>query len=379
MERTGKSQMIRVAIDVRVLTHDAYPSGVGQYIIGLLKALASVRERITAVPVADTRGFYPDHLNHLWPLTIVPPFLSLPWQQTALPAWLAKFQLDAFLGPAFVLPWWGKTPSAVTIHDLTPFHPECAMNEATRRYLKTMIPSAIRRAHKVVTVSPDIAAEVVSRFNIRPTKVTVIPPVIELPDDISRKPDCHQRLILSLASVEPRKNLVRLIQAFDQFATQVDVPVKLVLAGRLGADTRRVEDAIVQARHKADIVLAGYVPETEKLALLNRASVVVSTSLYEGFLMPVVEAMQAGVPVLSHRVGILKNAPPGSYYCLQDTASIQEIVSGLKLAVTCYEGQMKMTHVARQWASQFKTRPVGDLLATMFEEIVSSARDRPGR
>ena len=187
-------------------------------------------------------------------------------------------------------------PVAVTIHDLQPLdHPE-NFPLVKRRYLGLALPRSIRRADLVVAVSDHVGRRIVDRLGVDPGRVVTVPigteTVVAEPAHPSDPPT-----ILYPAVTHPHKNHVMLVEAFTLLADHHPT-VRLVLTGAAGAADAEVDSAIAASRHGDRITRPGRIPADDLAARLVAATVVAFPSTYEGFGIPVLEAMAAGVPVL---------------------------------------------------------------------------------
>ncbi len=200
-----------------------------------------------------------------------------------------------------------RAPVVVTVHDVTFIRfPELCTPD-TLRYPR-LLERAIQRGAVVHTPSEFVADEIREFFSIPPDRVVPIHPGI--PDVITgdrvagARAAGGDRYVLALGTIEPRKNLPTLIEAFDRVARH-DEDLRLVLAGPPGWDTERVAAAIGRARAADRIVALGFVADQRRGDLLAGAAVFAYPSLYEGFGFPPLEAMRAGVPVVASTAGSL--------------------------------------------------------------------------
>jgi len=256
----------------------------------------------TVVPAgvrAATRPMAARPLREVWRRAEVPP---IEW-------WTGP--VDVVHGPNFVVPPARHAARIATVHDLTPVHFPELCNADTLAY-----PGLIRRALKggawIHTPSQHIADEVVEAFGADPDRVVAIPNgVSDLgPDAPGRDAEAGRQLagtaryVLALGTIEPRKDFPLLVAAFDELAaTHADI--RLVVAGLDGWGVDDFARALARATHAARITRLGWVGPDERAALLRGATVLAYPSRYEGFGLPPLEAMSAGVPVVATDAGAL--------------------------------------------------------------------------
>ena len=214
--------------------------------------------------------------------------------------WLAPRtrRLDAVHHLGGRIPVRTGAPAAVTIHDLQPLdHPE-HFSVVKRAYLTRALPRSIRRADVVVTVSNTVARQVVDRFGVSGDRVVVVSPGVVPPTAISGLPrPPGPPTILYPAVTHPHKRHVLLVEAFHLLGDRHPT-VRLVLTGGAGRAEADVRHAIEQGPHANRIERTGWIPAGAMVERLASSSVVAFPSTYEGFGIPVLEAMAAGVPVL---------------------------------------------------------------------------------
>ncbi len=234
---------------------------------------------------------------------------------------LGKFvddlSVDLFHGPHYQVPLKMKTKSVVTIHDMTMItHPE--VHKFTKRlYFTKMIPFAIKKSEAIITVSQHTADDV-AKLGLANEKITVAPLGVNTSRFTANTPGVRPyksdktdsnllkgrgiegSFIAFLGLIEPRKCVPTLVRAFSKIAE--DFPEhKLVIAGAEGWGIDEVRTAIAESKTSSRIVLPGRLSDDEVPALLRECDVFVYPSMYEGFGMPVIEAMACGAPVITTR------------------------------------------------------------------------------
>ena len=217
---------------------------------------------------------------------------------------------DVVHGTNFVVPPTRRAARVVTVHDLTPVRFPEMCDDYTRTY-PHLVRRALAQGAWVHTPSRFVAAEVVELLGARPERVVAVhhgipldpcaapPPPGALPEPARGAP-----YLLALGTVEPRKDIPTLVRAFDAVAGQVP-DLRLVVAGPEGWGETAYYEAVRRAAHRDRIVRLGWVGGDQRSALLRHATVYVYPSLYEGFGFPPLEAMVAGVPVVTTTAGAL--------------------------------------------------------------------------
>lgn len=319
---------MRIAIDYTPAI--AQSAGIGRYVRSLVDALARLEsgdEYLLLSADAPTEArLFPSgpalrpRIIQLagWP--IGNRRLTILWHRLRLPLPVEIFtgQADVFHGTDFALPPALGAPRVVTIHDLAFLsHPQYA-TPSLARYLAAVVPRSLQRADAIIAISETTAADIVTRYGLARDRITVISPGV----DGSFKPvtdrqalatiDAHYRLehplALAIGTVEPRKRYDHLIAAFAQARRRPGGPRMLAIAGRRGWLYESVYQAVEEHRVADAVRFLDYVPENDLSALYSTADVLAMPSAYEGFGIPVIEAMACGVPVVCSDGGALPEA-----------------------------------------------------------------------
>jgi glycosyltransferase involved in cell wall biosynthesis len=247
------------------------------------------------------------------------PMARVAWEQLIAPFALAGLRPDLVHGMAFATPIAWPGPSVVTVYDLSFVRYPGGFRPANRIYLRLITRVACRRARRVIAISESGKAEIGAAFGLDPARIDVAQPGVgeafgPLPPDEVRAFRAAQglpeRFILYLGTIEPRKNLETLLHAYAHLPQRAD-GVGLVIAGGRGWLYERVFGLIEQLGLAGQVITAGYV-EGESLPMwYNAATVFAYPSLYEGFGLPVIEAVACGTPVVaSHSTSLPEAVGP---------------------------------------------------------------------
>lgn len=255
------------------------------------------------------------------------------FELTGLPVLIRRSDVDVFHGPVNTVPMGIGVPAVVTVHDLAFLRFPEQVTARRYRYLKRMIGSSVRRSRLVLTPSEATRADVIERYGVAPERVVVTPLGVDTRYQASTSTDVREQLglrrpfVLYVGTIEPRKNLPRLIDASNH--VQDEFEHDLVLAGPDGWLMDDVEQAIAGYRFAERLRRIGFVDDDVLAGLYREADVVAIPSLYEGFGLPVLEALSVGAVVLTSSVSSLPEVA-GDAAELVDPRSIDAIADGLR-------------------------------------------------
>lgn len=224
---------------------------------------------------------------------------------------LSKQKSLIFHGTNFTLTPSMNGKSVITIHDLAyMIYPETTSERIYRHHTR-WVPYSAQKAERIIAISEHTKNDIIRLLNIPETKIDIIPLAADpsfrpLPADIVertlRKLSLPQQYILFVGTLEPRKNLLGLFKTYELLLRNIDRPLKLVVVGAKGWKFSPLFDFIESRNLEQHVIFAGYIDDEDLPAVYNGASVYVMPSVYEGFGLPILEAMQCGIPVIGSNV-----------------------------------------------------------------------------
>ena len=301
---------MRIALDISTVRGRI--TGVGLVAYHLWRTLCQHPD-VELIPIA------PEFMPDTWPHTDAinghrtRSFSTrLGWLQFDVPAWIHRHPVDLVHFTNFLAPLGFRHPYVVHIHDLSVFR-HAQTHPIHRRWVfSTWIPATVRRAHRVITVSRWMAREIASYFDLDPGRVVTVyngidPLFRRLPTRAYRATLERYRLdapyFLIVSELNPRKNIDTVLRAFAK-AHRTVPHLLLVLVGPRGLHARHTLD-LIRTLHLEDRVrVLGYVPRRDLVHIYNGATAVLYPSRYEGFGLPILEALATGTPVLASRIPV---------------------------------------------------------------------------
>lgn len=242
------------------------------------------------------------------PVATQNPLVRIPWEQAALPFRATLDHVDVLHGTVNVIPWLAPVPTVVTVHDLAFMRYPERFPPAKARYLRTAVQLSARRATQIITVSEHTRQDLIEFFRVQEERVTVIHSGVDArfhPGDadaaarVRGEKTGGRRFVLYVGTLEPRKNLDVLIRAFAAAKRTGGSNRALVLVGARGWMDSHLFALVNELDLGEHVVFAGYVPSDELPGWYNAADLFAYPSAYEGFGLPLLEAMACGVPAIT--------------------------------------------------------------------------------
>ena len=365
---------------------EARKAGVGQYCYHLIRSLVSLAERshyytcyfrhASPDPLLALR--LPDDVSE----QITARGMSFPclWAQMRLPLEFRQHPQDVYFFPSSVVPLLNQPEkSVVTVHDLAfLFFQEC-FSPALRNWLKIATERSVKKAKKVIAVSEATRQDLLAYYQTDPEKVIVIhhgvderfnPQKTEVIDKVKQRYHIAGDYVLCVGTLQRRKNIPRLLQAFYLLKQKYQHPQKLVLVGQKFSDLP--EDEIFSTMKRLsleqDVIWTGYIEHEEMPAIMSGAEVFVLPSLYEGFGMPVLEAMACGTPVACSNTSSLPEVV-GDNGVVFDPYSVDDMAETLHYLLLKQELRQELSEQGRVKATRFSWESCASKTLDVLESV----------
>jgi glycosyltransferase involved in cell wall biosynthesis len=373
---------MRLALHVDQLFF-AVPGGVGTYIRNLVPALAG-RDPSLEVTLFHAR-FEPQRTDEPWmeafareeldgSIRTLYPRWNLA-ARPALPPSLRSADLMHAMSASAVPPVADDQRLVVTVHDLAFDRYPGMFPRTWRAVYRLGLRAVVRRAHAIVTPSRNTAEDLLSRTDVDPRKLHVVPEAAALPQSVVDVGEALSRLkvrppyVVFVGTIEPRKNLVRLVRAYRRVAA-TGVPHALVLAGPLGWHHESLMRELA-LEGPGEIVMTGSLAPDDLDAVYRAADAFVYPSVYEGFGLPVLEAMTRGVPVVASNTSSLPEVT-GDAALGVNPRSIREIAAAIESLCTDVDLAERLAAAGRQRAERFSWDETAAKTLEVYERVLEA-------
>ncbi|MGA3085215.1 MAG: glycosyltransferase family 1 protein [Thermodesulfobacteriota bacterium] len=358
---------MKIAIDVRTVLPNR--SGVGNYVLHLVQNLRQVDPEPIYYFLAQKKNLFLlgnlareqnplltifSHENHP---------LSDFWEHFILPIRLKKMGINVFHGPASLIPFrkdhYGLI---VTIHDLVAFLFPETIPLKYGAYMRYLLRQAVKKADKIIAVSHHTKKDLIRILKVSSEKIVVIheaPSPIFFPYDkkeaqarLKQQYGITKKFIYHLGNIEPRKNLIVLLEAFTRVCQDLGNEYQLVVSGQKGWLTRSLSHFLKNYPAQDQVLFTGYVPMEHIPMFMNSAELFVFPSLYEGFGLPVLEAMSCGTPIISSNRSSIPEIV-GSAGILVDPTDTQELADRIIGLLRNPEEKMRLSQLGKEQSARF--------------------------
>ncbi|MBC7828795.1 MAG: glycosyltransferase family 4 protein [Chitinophagaceae bacterium] len=336
---------MKIVVNTRLLRAN-HMDGIGWFTYNTLKYITTNNPGIEFHFLFDS-GIDEQFLfsKNIVPHSLFPPakhaILNIAWFEWSVSRYLKKANPALFLSPDGILcmGWNGKQYGV--IHDINFVHIPTDLKWANRKFYSYFFPRYAVKASRLATVSEYSKNDIIKTFGTDPGKIDVVycginsfykPVTEEIKKEVKKKYSRGAEFFVFVGTLHPRKNIIRLLQAFEIFKQSVSSDIKLLLVGREMFRTREMHNFRDGMRHKDDVIFTGQLPVDELKIVFASALCLTFVPYFEGFGIPPIEAMQCDVPVIA-----------------SNTTSVPEVVGDAALVVDPYDTKAIANAMQRIW------------------------------
>lgn len=309
------------------------------------------------------------------------PLLYRLWFDWLLPRKLHALKADAFISPDGYLALRSNVPTLAVVHDLNfEHHPE-DLPKAYRDYYRSYFPRFARHATRLGTVSEYSRRDIATTYGVPEGRIDVIHngvgavyrPLSELEKSEAAKEFTGDHpYIVCIGSLNPRKNIARLLQAFDELLDQHPSDLRLLVVGERMWWDGRMEEAWQRMRHQDRVIFTGRLQQTDLHRALGGATALAFVSYFEGFGIPVAEAMRCGVPVVAAEATSLPEvAGDAAHYC--DPFNVSDIARALHEVCSDPDRRKQLSEAGIKRAQRYTWEHAATALWSSFERMAKDA------
>lgn len=366
-------------------SRDYRAAGISWYMYNLLRNLPSAgdKHRYTVFLGDDNaRQGFPQLGAKPSSLPTVNPVVRVFWEQAVQPFLLLKEGIDLLHSLAFVQPVFLPCRGIITIYDLSfmlfpeHFHP------LRRLYLRLGTGHSAQKAQRIIAISASTKRDIIRLLGIEEGRVDVVPcgvgedflPVEsqEVLDDFRRRRSLPERMILFVGTLEPRKNLATLLKAYALLGKKAQPP-RLIIGGARGWQHEHVFSVVEELGLNEAVIFPGYIPREELPLWYNAADLFIYPSLYEGFGLPLLEAMACGTPVITSNISSLPEVVDGAGI-LVDPGSVEDMAEAMRQVLSDSSLRTEMRRKGSARAREFSWRKTAERTVEVYEQAMIDSR-----
>ena len=333
----------------------------------VVERLAAQHPQITYIPVSWSESR---------------PIARVTWEQLTLPSIIRQRHIDVLHSPANVLP--ERLPRScagvVTLHDLAFMRFPNILKRSKRLYHRTFTIRSLQRATMVITDSDSTKQDAIELVGVPAERIQTVYLAVdprfsneikaEELEAFRQKQALTKGFLLYLGTLEPRKNITTIIEAYAQLRQKYAIEEKLVLAGGKGWFYDAIFEKVQKLGLESEVMFPGYVADSEQALWYSAASAFVYPSLYEGFGLPVAEALSCGTPVVTSNVSSLPEAGADIALCV-DPQNVEAMAEVLYKALTDAAYRQKCRTMAPTVAQRFSPQRMVEQIIAIYEQAAA--------
>ena len=367
-------------------------SGMSRYVSNLITQFALISDddffEVLAHYSASTEymaGVNNDNVNSVnvaeW---LTHPLLNVAWHQSALPALCRRREYDVLFLPAASrrTPFQTPCPMIGTVHDLSPFHVSGKYDHSRNFYQTRVLPLLLRRLTHIIAISESTKRDIQKYVGVPEERITVVhhaadtdvfyPREQNAAIEAVRSYGIRSPYIIYTSRIEsPGKNHLRLIRAFEKLKKEETIPHQLVVAGADWNGAKDVHDMAARSPYSNDILFTGFARGKDLPDLYCGADMLVFPSLFEGFGLPILEAMACGVPVACSNLSSMPEIAGGAAV-LFNPLDVESIANGIFSILSSKERTIDMGNRGLKRAADFSWEKTASKTLDVIHKVAQS-------
>lgn len=321
--------------------------------------------------------------DNVTPLILSPqarhPILFYWWFEFSVANFLNKYKPDLFLSPDGYLSLNAKCKQLAVIHDISFKHYPNDVSYLVRKYYNYFFPKFARKANRIATVSHFSKEDIAESYKIERSKIDVVfngcndtykPIAAGIQSEIKKRYSNGCDYFLFVGSLHPRKNIARLFRAFDQFKETTGSNVKLIIVGKKYYWTTEIKNTHLNMKFKEDVIFTGRLSNEDLNSVLGAALALTYVPYFEGFGIPILEAMNCDTPVITSNVTSMPEVAADAAI-LVDPFSVESIATGMSKIYNGPELRKQLIEKGRIRKCEFSWNKTADLLWESVEKTIN--------
>ena len=373
-------------MNVRFLLKDRL-EGIGWFSFETLKRIVLAHPEISFHFLFD-RPYDPSFIfaSNVKPIVLAPqarhPILWHIWFQYSVRKYIQKVQPDLFISPDGFMSLGLKIPTLLVIHDIAFEHEPTHVGWLTGKYYRHYSKQFALAADSIVTVSEFSKQDIIKLYGIESSKISVVyngvndlfqPIQIKEQEEVRKKYTSSNAYFLYTGSIHPRKNLHNILRAFEIFKTKNNNSVKLLIVGRKAWQYGEVTKVYQSMKFRESVIFTGHIIPEELSKIMGAAIALVYTSFFEGFGIPIIEAMQSGTPVITSNISVMPETA-GTAAVFVNPYEPQSIANAMERIHTDEQLRDKMIQLGLEHVKKYSWQKTSDALWAAVIPLLESCK-----
>ncbi len=377
-----------IAVNARFLIKNKL-EGIGYFTFETLRYITAAHPEIEFHFLFD-RPYDPTFIfsENIKPVVLFPParhpFLWYWWFEISVKNYLKKTKPDLFLSPDGYVSLGSKTPTVAVQHDIAFVHFPTSIPKITNWYYQYFVPKFLNRADRIATVSSYSKNDIIEQYRISPEKIDVVysaskdffAPINETEKNaIREKHSDGNAYFVYVGAVHPRKNVLNMLKAFEQFKIATNSAIQFLLIGGMGWQNEALNTFYENMQHKNTVKFLGRMEEKEMVKIIGGSIGLCYVSLFEGFGVPPLEGMACGVPVISSAVTSIPEVC-GDAALLVNPEDISAISTAMQQIATDENLRQNLIEKGFERIKFFTWQKTAQLLWQSCEKVIENKKPR---